>query len=224
MTPFIAFLSGINNYKGQKDKKKVALIDINRKEIFCKIVYYGPARSGKTTNLVYIYNAIDEKKRGKLLTIETKGDNTLFFDLLPLNLGLIKGFDVKLQLYTVPGQEAYANTQKLVIKGVDGLVFVADSLEIRRKKNIESINRLKQNLSFYSLSIEEIPLVFQYNKRDLTKTSIPMLSVENLQTDLNNTLKRPYFETSAIKGWGVFETLKEISKMTVRYALKKYYQ
>ncbi len=200
----------------------MALIDLNRREIHCKIVYYGPGRCGKTTNLFYIYNAVSEKYRGKLLTIETRGERTLFFDLLPINLGKIHGLDIRIQLYTVPGQSHYRATRKLVLKGVDGIVFVADSLRKRREKNIESLLDLKNNLKEYNLSLEEIPLVFQYNKRDLVSANIPLLTIEELENDLNRELKVPYFEAAAIKGIGVFETLKEISKRTVKYVARKY--
>jgi len=200
----------------------MALIDLSRKEVHCKIVYYGPGRGGKTTNLLYIYNAMNSNVRGKMLTIETKGDRTLFFDLLPLNLGKVNGFDVRIQLYTVPGQTIYEATRKLVLKGVDGVVFVADSLRVRREKNIESFNDLKKNLVDYGLNIEEIPLVLQYNKRDLAKSAIPTLTVEELESDLNSELKAKAFEATATKGIGVFETLKEISKDTIRYVVKKH--
>ncbi|NPA48565.1 MAG: GTPase domain-containing protein, partial [Thermodesulfobacteria bacterium] len=163
-----------------------------------------------------------EKYRGKLLTIETRGERTLFFDLLPINLGKIHGLDIRIQLYTVPGQSHYRATRKLVLKGVDGIVFVADSLRKRREKNIESLLDLKNNLKEYNLSLEEIPLVFQYNKRDLVSANIPLLTIEELENDLNRELKVPYFEAAAIKGIGVFETLKEISKRTVKYVARKY--
>lgn len=200
----------------------MALIDLSKKEIHCKIVYYGPGRCGKTTNVLYIYNAMSEKTRGKMLTIETKGERTLFFDLLPLALGKIGGFDIRIQLYTVPGQALYEATRKLVLKGADGIVFVADSLRVRQMKNKESFEELKRSLAEYGVSLSEIPLVLQYNKRDLVSSPIPTISVEELDRDLNNDgLNLPRFEASATKGIGVFETLKEISKRTVRYVAKK---
>ncbi|NPA95937.1 MAG: GTPase domain-containing protein [Thermodesulfobacteria bacterium] len=200
----------------------MALIDLSKREVHCKIVYYGPGRCGKTTNLLYIYNSMNSNAKGKLLTIETKGDRTLFFDLLPLNLGKINGFDIRIQLYTVPGQAIYEATRKLVLKGVDGLVFVADSLRVRRKKNIESLNDLKANLKEYNLDINSLPLVIQYNKRDLVKSPIPTLSIEELEEDLNSELQVKTFEAAATKGIGVFETLKDISKKTVRYVANKH--
>jgi len=200
----------------------MALIDLSKREVHCKIVYYGPGRCGKTTNLLYIYNSMNSNAKGKLLTIETKGDRTLFFDLLPLNLGKINGFDIRIQLYTVPGQSIYEATRKLVLRGVDGLVFVADSLRVRRKKNLESLQDLINNLQEYNLDIHHMPLVLQYNKRDLVNSPIPTLSIEELEQDLNSKLKVPAFEAAATKGLGVFETLKDISKKTVRYVATKH--
>ncbi len=199
----------------------MALIDLSKREIHCKIVYYGPGRCGKTTNLLYIYNAMQSNVRGKLLTIETKGDRTLFFDLLPIHLGKVQGFNIRIQLYTVPGQTIYEATRRLVLKGVDGLVFVADSLRVRRAKNIESMEDLKKNLRTYNLDIKDLPIVLQYNKRDLVKSPIPTLSVEELNQDLNQELKTVAFEACATQGIGVFETLKEISKRTIKYVTAK---
>ncbi len=200
----------------------MALIDLSKKEVHCKIVYYGPGRCGKTTNLVYIYNAMNERTRGKMLTIETKGDRTLFFDLLPINLGKVAGFDIRIQLYTVPGQSIYESTRKLVLKGVDGIVFVADSLKIRQRKNIDSLLDLTQNLREQNRTLSEIPLVLQYNKRDLVSSPIPTLGIEELERDLNNGRHLAFFEAAATKGTGVFETLKEISKQTVRHVADKH--
>lgn len=200
----------------------MALIDLSKKEVHCKIVYYGPGRCGKTTNLLYIYNAMNSRHRGKMLTIDTKGDRTLFFDLLPINLGKISGFDIRIQLYTVPGQVMYEATRKLVLKGVDGLVFVADALRVRKGRNIESLEDLKRNLKEYNLNIDEMPLVLQYNKRDLVNTPMPTIEIEELEQDLNSELNCKYFESTAIKGDGVFETLKEISKRTVHHVAVKH--
>ncbi|MFA6498329.1 MAG: GTPase domain-containing protein [Desulfurivibrionaceae bacterium] len=200
----------------------MALIDLSKKEIHCKIVYYGPGRCGKTTNLLTVHSSMADNARGKMLTIETKGDRTLFFDLLPLNLGTIRGFNIRIQLYTVPGQVMYASTRKLVLKGADGLVFVADPLQVRRERNIESLEDLRTSLLEYGLKLEEMPLVIQYNKRDLVGTPIPTLTVEELEADLNSVLKVKTFEASAVTGMGVFETLREISKQTVRYVTNKH--
>ncbi len=200
----------------------MALIDLSKREVHCKIVYYGPGRCGKTTNLLYIYNAMNSNARGKMLTIETKGDRTLFFDLLPLNLGKVNGFDIRIQLYTVPGQTIYEATRKLVLKGVDGLVFVADSLKVRHSKNIESLQDLKRNLLDYDMTFQDLPIVLQYNKRDLVSTPIPTLTLEELEKSLNQELRTMAFEAAATKGIGVFETLKEISKRTVRHVVKRH--
>lgn len=200
----------------------MALIDLSKKEVHCKVVYYGPGRCGKTTNLLYIHKAMDEKDRGKMLTIDTKGDRTLFFDLLPLNLGKISGFDIRIQLYTVPGQVMYEATRRLVLKGVDGLVYVADPLVVRRERNIEGLEDLRRNLEKHNVKLENMPLVLQYNKRDLCDTPIPTLSIEQLEQDLNSQLKTVYYEAVATTGIGVFETLTEITKRTVRHVAEKH--
>jgi signal recognition particle receptor subunit beta len=199
----------------------MALVDLSKREIQCKIVYYGCGRCGKTTNLLYIHGAMNPDHRGKLLTINTTGERTLFFDLLPLSIGKIGGFDIRIQLYTVPGQVMYEVTRSLVLKGVDGLVFVVDPLEIRRQRNIDSLEDLRRNLIKHELSIEEVPLVMQYNKQDLTKASIPTVDVEELENDLNKELQVKSFKASATDGAGVFETLKEISKLTVKAVAEK---
>ena len=154
-------------------------------------------------------------------SIDTKGDRTLFFDFLSLSLGKIRGFDIRVQLYTVPGQVHYDATRKLVLKGVDGVVFVADSLKEQRKKNIESLINLAKNLAEKGVSIRSIPLVIQYNKRDLDGTDSEILQVDILEKDLNSMLKVPSFSASALKGNGVFETLREISKLVVKDVSRK---
>jgi signal recognition particle receptor subunit beta len=199
----------------------VSFIDLSKNEVQCKIVYYGPGRGGKTTNLLYLHQAMTDSVRGKMVTIDTKGDRTLFFDFLPLALGQIQGLSIKIQLYTVPGQVMYNATRKLVLKGVDGIVFVADSLKVQKEKNIESLENLRQNLAEDNIDIKEIPLVLQYNKRDLGGSNIPILSVEEMQEDLNKELQVPWHGGSALKGDGVFETLREISKGTVKYVSRK---
>jgi hypothetical protein len=156
-----------------------------------------------------------------MVTIDTKGDRTLFFDFLPLALGKIQNLSIKIQLYTVPGQVMYNATRKLVIKGVDGVVFVADSLKVQKEKNVESLENLKQNLADDGIDVREIPLVMQYNKRDLSGSNIPILSVEDMERDLNGDLKVPWFLGSALKGDGVFETLREVSKRTVKHVSRK---
>lgn len=199
----------------------MSFIDLSKNEVQCKIVYYGPGRGGKTTNLLYIHQAMSEAVRGKMVTIDTKGDRTLFFDFLPLALGKIQNLSIKIQLYTVPGQVMYNATRKLVLKGVDGVVFVADSLKVQKEKNVESLENLKQNLADDGIDVREIPLVMQYNKRDLSGSNIPILSVEEMDQDLNRDLKVAWFPGSALKGDGVFETLREISKRTVKNVSRK---
>lgn len=196
-------------------------INFSKDEIQCKIVYYGAGFCGKTTNLQYVFNQMNEESRGKMVSIDTRGDRTLFFDFLSLNLGKIRGFDIRVQLYTVPGQVHYDATRKLVLKGVDGVVFVADSLKVQRKKNIESLINLAKNLAEKGVSIRTIPLVIQYNKRDLGETDSELLPLEVLEKDLNSMLKVPSFPGSALKGTGVFETLREISKLVVKDVSRK---
>jgi hypothetical protein len=162
-----------------------------------------------------------EDIKGKMVSIDTKGDRTLFFDFLSLSLGKIRGFDIRVQLYTVPGQVHYDATRKLVLKGVDGVVFVADSLKVQRKKNIESLINLAKNLAEKGISIRSIPLVIQYNKRDLDGTDSEILPLDILEKDLNSMLKVPSFSGSALKGSGVFETLREISKLVVKDVSRK---
>ncbi len=197
-------------------------INFSKDEIQCKIVYYGAGFCGKTTNLQYIYSKTSDRIRGKMVSIDTKGgDRTIFFDFLSLNLGKIRGFDIRVQLYTVPGQVHYDATRKLVLKGVDGVVFVADSLKVQRKKNIESLINLAKNLAEKRLSIRNVPLVMQYNKRDLDGSDSEILPLEILEKDLNSMLRVPAFEASALKGFGVFETLREISKLVVKDVSRK---
>jgi len=197
-------------------------INFSKDEIQCKIIYYGAGFCGKTTNLQYIYSKTTGKTKGKMVSIDTKGgDRTIFFDFLSLNLGKIRSFDIRVQLYTVPGQIHYDATRKLVLKGVDGVVFVADSLKVQRKKNIESLINLAKNLAEKRLSIRTIPLVMQYNKRDLGGTDSELLPMDVLEKDLNSMLKVPVIEASALKGFGVFETLREISKLVVKDVSRK---
>ncbi len=194
----------------------MSFINFSSNEIQCKIVYYGPGLGGKTTNLLYIYEHTNPDIKGKMISIDTKGDRTLFFDFLSLNLGKIRDFKIRIQLYTVPGQVTYDSTRKLVLKGVDGVVFVADSMMIKRQENIDSLQNLEANLAEKGINIFDIPLVLQYNKRDLENGNIPILTIEELQRDLNHDLHVPYFPASAINGVGVFETLREISKRVVK--------
>ena len=193
----------------------MAFVNLKNKEIQVKIVYYGPGRGGKTTNLEYIYKKFRNRINTEMVTVKTHGDRTLFFDFLPFDIGVINGYDVKIQLYTVPGQVKYNATRRLVLRGVDGIVFVADAMAVRREKNILSLKNLQENLSNYKKSIFKIPCVLQYNKIDLKEQGIPLLSTDVLEKDLNNQLKRPSFEASALKGFNVVMTLKKIISMTV---------
>ncbi|NLD82484.1 MAG: gliding motility protein [Smithella sp.] len=188
----------------------MAFINLKDKVIQAKIVYYGPGRCGKTTNLEYIYDKCRLQINSEMVTVKTQGDRTLFFDFFPFDMGKISGYDVKIQLYTVPVQVKYNSTRRLVLKGVDGVVFVADSAADRRNKNIISIKNLEENLKLYNKNIRDIPLVIQYNKRDLAKEGIEILDVETLENDLNSELKVPSFEASAVEGDNVILTLKKI--------------
>ena len=193
----------------------MAFINLKDKVIQAKIVYYGPGRCGKTTNLEYIYDKCRTQVNSEMVTVKTQGDRTLFFDFFPFDMGKISGYDVKIQLYTVPGQVKYNSTRRLVLKGVDGVVFVADSAAERRNKNIISIRNLEENLTLYNKNIREIPQVIQYNKRDLDKQGIEILDIETLETDLNSELKVPTFEASAVEGTNVVVTLKKIIYLTM---------
>lgn len=195
----------------------MAIFNAQERTIECKIVFYGPGRGGKTTNLEYIYKAGRKYTTGEMLSIDTKGDRTLFFDFLPIGLGKVRGCEVKMQLFTVPGQVKYASTRKMVLKGVDGLVFVADSLEIRRKANLLSLKDLQDNLKEEGKSIFKIPLVLQYNKRDLEQEGLPLMPIEMMDRDLNSKLKAPSFPGSALKGTGVGPTLKRCMELTLKH-------
>lgn len=199
----------------------MAIFNAKDRIIECKLVFYGPGRCGKTTNLEYIFKAFHKQTNSEMVSINTMGDRTLFFDFLPMGLGKIRGCDVKVQLYTVPGQSRYRSTRKMVLKGVDGVVFVADSLEVRRKANLLSLKDLAENLKEEGKSIFNIPLVIQYNKRDLEQQGIPILSVETLDQDLNSKLKVPHHLASALKGEGVGGTLKEAMLLTLRHLQKE---
>ena len=194
----------------------MAHINFRDKVIDCKIVYYGPGRSGKTTNLKYIFQKYRKNTLGEMVSINTKGDRTLFFDFLPLGLGKINGCEVKVQLFTVPGQLKYSSTRKMVLKGVDGIVFVADSLKIRHKENLWSLKDLRDNLAAQNKKISKIPLVLQYNKQDLTQKGLPIIPVKEMDRCLNSQLKVPSFPASALTGKEVGSTLIQCIKLTVR--------
>ncbi len=193
----------------------MALINVKTKEVQIKIVYYGPGRGGKTTNLEYINKTYREQIKTEMVSLKTQDDRTLFFDFLPFDVGQIKGFDITIQLYTVPGQVKYNATRRLVLRGVDGVVFVADVQQDQRKKNIESLNQLYENLETYNLDLFNIPLVMQYNKIDLKSSDIPIWPSKVLQKDLNSHLRAPAFEASALSGGNVTSTLKKIISMTL---------
>lgn len=196
----------------------MAFINKSAKEIQVKIVYYGPGRCGKTTNLLYINQRMNAQFMGKMISIDTRGDKTLFFDFLPLSLGKIRGFSIRVQLYTVPGQVLYNESRKMVLKGVDGVVFVADSMEVQQQANVESLQNLRENLADDNLDLDELPLVLQFNKRDLEGSVIPVLGESTLNHDLNSLIKSPVpaVMASALQGPGVFDTLREVSKITIK--------
>lgn len=189
----------------------MAIIRPKTSEIHCKIVYYGPGRSGKTTNLLVIHKAVGKRARGDLISIETAGDRTIFFDFLPMDLGLIDRFSIKISVYTVPGQVKYNDTRKLVLRGADGVVFVADSLDARRRQNIESFQNLEENLRSVGSELSQLALVLQYNKRDLKD----LTPVDEMERDLNPGMKYQAFTASAVSGLGVKATFKKICALTV---------
>ena len=199
----------------------MSFVNLRERIVQVKIVYYGPGRGGKTTNLEYINKKFQKQIQSEMVSLKTHGDRTLFFDFLPFDMGQIKGYDLKIQLYIVPGQVKYNATRKLVLKGVDGIVFVADAQEQMREKNIRSLNQLHENLVEYNESIFRLPLVLQYNKVDLRNQGIPILPTAILEKDLNSKLKAPHFEASAITGYNVPETLKKIISLTVLSIQKK---
>jgi signal recognition particle receptor subunit beta len=193
----------------------MAFVNLKSKEIQIKIVYYGPGRGGKTTNLEYVYKKFASRINSEMVTVKTHGDRTLFFDFLPFDIGLINGYNVKIQLYTVPGQVKYNATRRLVLRGVDGIVFVADAMAIRREKNIQSFQNLQENLANYKKRVEKMPCVMQYNKMDLQEQGIPLIPLQVLNQELNGRLKAPAFPASAIRGTNVVATLKKIISMSV---------
>ncbi len=195
----------------------MSFINYSSREINCKIVYYGPGLCGKTTNLQYIYKKTNPEQKGKLISLATETERTLFFDFLPLALGDIKGFRIRFHLYTVPGQVFYAASRKLILKGVDGVVFVADSQLERMEANIESLEDLRINLSEQGYDLDKLPFTIQYNKRDLPNVA-PLMEMNALL----NPNGVPYFEAIAVTGKGVFETLKSVAKQ-VLFELKKHY-
>lgn len=188
----------------------MTFINYASREINCKIVYYGPGLGGKTTNIQHIYDTTNMDSKGKLISLATETDRTLFFDFLPLDLGTIRGFKTRFHLYTVPGQVFYDASRKLILKGVDGVVFVADSQEERMDANIESIANLKANLKENGFEISDIPYVLQLNKRDLPN----VVSIDDMVRELK-IKDEPIFEGVAVKGVGVLETLKAVAKQVI---------
>jgi mutual gliding-motility protein MglA len=186
----------------------MSFINYASREINCKIVYYGPGLCGKTTNLQYVYQKTAADAKGKMISLATETERTLFFDFLPLSLGEIRGFKTRFHLYTVPGQVFYDASRKLILKGVDGVVFVADSQEERYDANIESLDNLRFNLDEQGYDLDKIPFIIQYNKRDLPNA----MPLDELRRDLNTT-GVPDFEACAATGEGVFETLKAVAKL-----------
>jgi signal recognition particle receptor subunit beta len=193
----------------------MTFINYASKEINCKIVYYGPGLCGKTTNLQYIYNKTAPESKGKMISLATEADRTLFFDFLPLDLGSIRGFTTRFHLYTVPGQVFYDASRKLILKGVDGVVFVADSQDQRMEANIESIRNLEQNLKEHGFDLAAVPYALQFNKRDLPS----LVPVDEMYRTLNYK-REPTFEAVATTGIGVFDTLKSVAKQ-ILIELKK---
>ena len=189
----------------------MSFINYSSREINCKIVYYGPGLCGKTTNLQYIYSKTNPDLKGKMISLATEAERTLFFDFLPLALGQIRGFKTRFHLYTVPGQVFYDASRKLILKGVDGVVFVADSQVERMEANLESFDNLKANLAEQGYDMANVPLVIQYNKRDLPNAA-PLDEMRRLL----NTRQQPDFEAAATVGRGVFETLKATAREVLK--------
>jgi signal recognition particle receptor subunit beta len=188
----------------------MTFINYASREINCKIVYYGPGLCGKTTNIQYIYDRTNPQAKGKLISLATETDRTLFFDFLPLDLGSVKGFKVRFHLYTVPGQVFYDASRKLILKGVDGVIFVADSQNERMEANEESVYNLKTNLKEQGYDLQAIPYVLQLNKRDLPNVAPVEEMIQKLQQK-----QEPVFEAVASKGVGVFETLKAVARQAL---------
>jgi len=188
----------------------MSFINYNAKEIHCKIVYYGPSLGGKTTNLQWIYHKTQNQEQSDLFSIPAEIERTLFFDFLPLSVGKIRGFNTRFHLYSVPGQVVYDASRKLILKGIDGVVFVADSQEERMEENIQSLKNLETNLEQQGYDINEMPMIIQYNKRDLPNA----LPLTEMKTALNK-YNSPEFEAQAHEGMGVFESFKTVSKSIV---------
>lgn len=188
----------------------MSFINYNAKEIHCKVVYYGPSLGGKTTNIQWVYQKTAEDQKSKLVALNTDIERTLFFDFLPLNVGDIRGFKTRFHLYTVPGQVVYDASRKLILKGLDGVIFVADSQVERMDENLEALRNLEKNLEQQGYDIREVPLIMQYNKRDLPNVA----SLAEMRSALN-PYNAPEIESCASEGRGVFESLKTVSKSII---------
>jgi mutual gliding-motility protein MglA len=197
----------------------MSLVNYSTREITCKIVYYGPGRSGKTSNLQYIHAFVPEERKGPMVSLATETDRTLFFDFLPLDLGTISGFRTRMQLYTVPGQVYYNATRKLVLRGADGVVFIADSQPEQFEENIESLRNLHENLLEENIDVRSYPLVIQYNKRDLPGV-LPVAELD----DVLNFRGVPSFPAAAVAGDGVFDTLKSVSQLVLQNLSRRFGQ
>jgi len=189
----------------------MALVNYQKHEIIYKVVYYGTGLGGKTTNLRYLHANLDKSVRGELVTVATETERTLFFDFMPLDLGDVEGFKTRFALYTVPGQTEYGESRRMILKGADGIIFVADSSAVRRRANIDALAGMMDNLKEHKLNLGQVPWVLQYNKRDLTDA----LAVETLEKDLNES-GVPSFEAIATEGKAVFATLKSLSHLVVQ--------
>lgn len=195
----------------------MALFNYSAKEITLKVVYYGPGMSGKTTNLQQLHSILPPETRGRLISLATEGDRTLFFDFLPVDMGKINDFNIRFQLYTVPGQVKYSATRRLVLKGADAVVFIADSQRQLKEQNIGSLQDMRENLKANNIDPYDIPVVFQYNKRDLGD----IMGTDELNADLN-TYNAPFFDAVAVESRGVRETFDEITNILMRHIVKKY--
>lgn len=202
----------------------MALINFKNNEIQLKIVYYGPGRGGKTSSLEYIHKRLAKSSKAKMIKLKGNQERTLFFDFYPMSIGRIKGFSIRIQLYSVPGQDRLEPLRKLILRGVDGIVFVADSMILRRDHNIRSFENLKQTLNLYNKNISSIPLVLQFNKIDLALDGIPLLSPDSIKADLENCLdgsryiikKAPCYESSTVSGKNILKSLQNIIELTVK--------
>ncbi len=202
----------------------MALINVKQKEIQLKIVYYGPGRCGKTSSLEYIQNKLANSTKAQMIQLKGNQERTLFFDFYPIHIGKIKGFGIRVQLYSVPGQDRLEPLRKLILRGVDGIVFVADSMILRRKHNIQSFDNMIQILDFYNKKISTIPLVFQFNKIDLAREGIPLLSPDAIKSDLGKCIngsrhvieKAPYYESSTASGKNILKSLQDIIGLSIR--------